>query len=129
MAKTGGLTDYVIFAGEQFNPSSIIRQCDVFVLPSRFEGFPNALLEAMSTGVCCIATDCRTGPGEIIENGKNGILVDVEDSRAIAEAIARVEKDSGLRSELAANGLRTIREKYSRGKMTDAYYDIIRKVI
>jgi GalNAc-alpha-(1->4)-GalNAc-alpha-(1->3)-diNAcBac-PP-undecaprenol alpha-1,4-N-acetyl-D-galactosaminyltransferase len=83
----------------------------------------------MSLGICCIATDCKTGPKEIIENGKNGILVPVEDSRALAEAIARVEKDSGLRSELAANGLRTIREKFSYQKMADAYYEVIRNVM
>ncbi len=129
MAQISGLTDYVIFAGEQFNPSSIIKQCDVFVLSSRFEGFPNALLEAMSEGICCIAADCRTGPKEIIENGKNGILVSGEDSRAMAEAIARVEKDAGLRSELAANGLKTVQDKYSHRKMTDAYYELIRDVI
>jgi GalNAc-alpha-(1->4)-GalNAc-alpha-(1->3)-diNAcBac-PP-undecaprenol alpha-1,4-N-acetyl-D-galactosaminyltransferase len=129
MVKTSGLDDYVVFAGEQFNPSSIIKQSDVFVLPSRVEGFPNSLLEAMSQGICCISTDCKTGPKEIIENGKNGILVPVEDSREIAEAIVRLEKDSGLRQELAANGLRTIREKFSYRKMADAYYELIMEVI
>jgi len=129
MVQTGGLADAVVFAGEQFNPDPIIKQCDVFVLPSRFEGFPNTLLEAMSAGICCIATDCKTGPKEIIENGKNGILVPAEDSRAMAEAIARVEKDSELKNGLAANGLRTIRENFSSQKMTDGYLEIIMKVI
>lgn len=129
MVQTNSLTDYVVFAGERFNPSSIIKQCDAFVLPSRYEGFPNTLLEAMSLGICCIAADCKTGPKEIIENGKNGMLVPVGDSKAMAEAIALLEKDSNLRSELAANGFRIIKEKYSCRKMTDGYFEIIMKVI
>jgi glycosyltransferase involved in cell wall biosynthesis len=123
-----GLIDHVVFAGEQSNPFPIIKQCNVFVLPSRYEGFPNALLEAMALGLCCISADCDTGPREIIENGQNGLLVPVGDNRALADAIARVEQDFDLRNRLARNGLKTITERFSSQTMIDAYYELIMRI-
>lgn len=120
-----GLTHHVEFAGEQKNPYPIMKKCDVFVLPSRQEGMPNALLEALALGICCISADCNSGPREIIENGKNGILVPVENSRALAHAIARVEQDPFLRSELAQNGLKTAADKFSYQSMIDSYYALV----
>jgi len=124
-----GLIDNVMFAGEQRNPYPIIKQCDVFVLPSRWEGLPNALLEAMSLGVCCIAADCNTGPREIIENDYDGILVPVDDSRALAHAIANMESEPCRRKELADNGLKTVIDKFSYQKMADAYYELIMRIV
>lgn len=67
----------VIFAGHVNNPSEIIRQCTLFVFPSLWEGFPNALLEAMRCGVPVVAADCATGPAEILRKGDEsfGILL------------------------------------------------------
>lgn len=129
LAGEYGLAHHVMFAGEQSNPFPIIKRCDVFVLPSRQEGMPNALLEAMALGICCISTDCDTGPREIIENGKNGILVPVGDSNALAEAVFRLEQDPGLRDKLAQNGQKTVAERFSYKRMVDAYYDMIREII
>lgn len=123
-----GLINHVTFAGEQNNPFPIIKQCDVFILPSRQEGLPNALLEAMSLGICCISADCDTGPREIIENGRNGILVPVEDSRALAEAIIFLERNPDRRKQLAANGRRTISERFTYKAMIDAYFEMLKRI-
>ena len=54
------------------------ERATVFVLPSRFEGFPNVLLEAMAAGCACIASDCLTGPSDLIRHGENGLLLSAQ---------------------------------------------------
>jgi glycosyltransferase involved in cell wall biosynthesis len=88
--------------GEMVNAS-------VFVLSSRFEGFPLTLLEAMSVGMAVISFDCPTGPRDLVEDGRNGFLVPPEDVGALAEAIARVTADEALRRRLGAAALETAR--------------------
>ncbi len=115
------LQKYVGFAGELNNPYGIIKQADVFVLPSRREGLPNALLEAMILGVCCIASDCDTGPREIIVDGKNGLLVPVGSSSALSNAIVRVKSDRELMKRLAENGTKTVASSFSYSTMIEGY--------
>jgi len=69
------------------NPYPLLKRASVFVLSSRWEGLPNALLEALAVGTPVVATDCPSGPAEILENGKYGKLVPVGDVVALSEAI------------------------------------------
>jgi len=124
-----GLENNVIYAGEQKNPYPFIKSADLFILPSRREGFPNALLEAMALGVCSISTDCPTGPKEIIENNKNGILVPVGSKTRLVDEILRLKKNPELRRKLAASGKRTIQAKFTYHKMIEEYTNLIRKVL
>lgn len=66
--------DLIIFHGHKKDFSDTLRISSIFVLPSFYEGFPNALLEAMSIPLACISSDCVAGPREIIEPNKNGLL-------------------------------------------------------
>lgn len=96
-----GLKPYVSLPGFVKNPYAYMARAAVFVLSSRWEGFPNVLVEAMAVGVPVVATDCMAGPAEILENGRYGQLVPVGDVDAMAAAIIReLDLGPGPREEL-----------------------------
>ena len=76
-AEELGLAGRVFMPGFIHNPHAIVRRASLFVLPSRFEGFPNALIEAMSLARPVISYDCPSGPAYLIQDGVNGILLPV----------------------------------------------------
>jgi GalNAc-alpha-(1->4)-GalNAc-alpha-(1->3)-diNAcBac-PP-undecaprenol alpha-1,4-N-acetyl-D-galactosaminyltransferase len=127
--KKKKLEKNVILKGEYKNPYSVIANSDIFILPSRREGFPNSLLEAMSLGVCCISADCETGPNEIIENNIDGILFPVGNSKKLAEKIKRLKDNKLLRRQLSVKGQRKIRDKFNFKNMIENYVQLINKVI
>lgn len=86
-AKQLGIAGYVQFPGFVKNPYAYMGRAALFVLSSRWEGLPGALIEAMACGCAVVATDCPSGPAEIIENTMQGAIVPVEDSRALAAAM------------------------------------------
>ncbi|MDO4285938.1 MAG: glycosyltransferase [Eubacteriales bacterium] len=76
LAERLGVGDDVLFTGVSRNPSEILKRARLYVLASIHEGFPNALLEAMALGVPVIATDCKTGPAEILRGKEaSGVLI------------------------------------------------------
>lgn len=87
MASTLGISAAVDFAGYVANPLPMMRRSDVFVMSSRWEGLPNALIQALGCGTTPVATDCPSGPSEILESGRFGFLVPVDDVAALAEAM------------------------------------------
>lgn len=95
------LNQQVQLVGVVKEPWRHLDQAQVFILPSRYEGFPNALLEAIAMGCSCIAADCQSGPAEIIEDGVNGLLVPVEDVQALTTAMDRLSTDADLRAAMA----------------------------
>jgi glycosyltransferase involved in cell wall biosynthesis len=84
-----GLEDVVRLPGWVGNPYPYMAAADVFVLSSRWEGLPSVLIEALFCGAPVVATDCPSGPMEILEGGKHGVLVPVGDVGALATGIAR----------------------------------------
>jgi glycosyltransferase involved in cell wall biosynthesis len=107
-----GLADRIHLLGFCNDPQVLMQQADLFVLSSRYEGMPNALLEAMAAGCPCISFDCETGPAELIEHGVNGWLVPPADDAALAAALKRLMADAGLRERLG------IAAKVSTGRFT-----------
>lgn len=84
-----GLMDYVHFIGHDNNPYRWTKNCDCFVLPSRLEGLPNALVEAMYLNVPVVATKCIPIIERMVQDGYNGYLVPSEDSDAMADAMVK----------------------------------------
>lgn len=100
-----GLKDRVLFPGWIESPWPAISKSSIAVLPSRYEGFPNALLEAMSHGHAPIAFDCESGPSEIITHNENGLLIPQNDVVALAAAMQSLAHDNATRTRLAAAAL------------------------
>lgn len=85
---------------------------DLFILSSNFEGMPNALLEAMGVGLPCIATDCLTGPADVIENGIDGILTPVGDVFAMADNIQFIYENKNFALEMGERARKKIQDNY-----------------
>lgn len=128
--KEMNLEKRLVFLGYREDIQEILSGCDLFVLPSLYEGLPLAILEAMAAGKPVIASDIN-GTDEIINDGKTGILVPPADPNAIAEAIRRVLSDPSLARNLAASGKERAYSEFSSKKMvegvTRVYEDIIRE--
>lgn len=127
LAKKLGMADDVVFLGFQENPYKYIKRSDVFVHTCLVEGFGNIIIEAMACGVPVIATDCPYGPREIIKNNENGVLVDMDDFEALAQAIRSLLQDTGRRKDLSEKGyLRSL--DFSIEKMVSAYEEFFLQV-
>jgi glycosyltransferase involved in cell wall biosynthesis len=85
--KILGISNRVSLPGFYANPFSLMRRARVFALASHYEGLPNVLIQALAVGTQVVATDCNSGPREILDNGRLGALVPVGDTRSLAEAI------------------------------------------
>ena len=85
--KEQGLEDKVSLMGRSDELYNVYKNADVYVMSSDYEGMPNALAEAMAIGLPCISTDCKTGPRDLIDEGKNGFLIPCNDPKALAEKL------------------------------------------
>lgn len=103
LAQSYGISNRIYFHGRLQQPFNLIKGADIFVVPSRIEGFPNALMEAMALGVACVSFDCPSGPSDLIDNQVNGLLVPAENVEAMAHAIRALIHDEALRQQLAHN--------------------------
>lgn len=99
-----GLSQTVKLLGFQQNPYKYMAAADVFVLSSLYEGFGNVIVEAMACGAPVVATNCPSGPAEIIEDGLNGLLVPIRNVEAMAQAIIKVLTNPNLKHQLAEAG-------------------------
>lgn len=117
-----------IFRGVVTDPERYYRECSIFVLPSRYEGFPNVLLEAMASGCAVIATDSPGGASEIIEHGVNGLLVAPEGVDAIAKAMDQLMSDRMLRECLGSRAVE-VSDRFSIHRIVGCWEEVIATVV
>ena len=129
LAQELGIDDRVFFLGwqsrEQIRES--YRQANVFLFPSRHEGMPNAILEAMSSGLPVIAT-CIAGNEELVIQGQTGYLVPSEDIESLQDALKKLLNNSALRQQMGEASRRRVEENYSWESTAHQYALFLEKV-
>lgn len=119
-----GLERRVHTPGPVGNMVDWYERADIFALSSRYEGFPNALLEAMAGGCASVAFDCDTGPADIIEHDANGLLVPAEDTDTLAAALAALMDDPQRRARLGG-AAQAVRERFSEERVLGDWKKLI----
>lgn len=127
-AEALGLEGRVLLQGAVDNPSEALKYADLFVLPSRYEGFPNALTEAMACGVPAVSFNCPSGPSEIIRNGIDGLLVPAEDGTALAAALETLMSDEGRRNAMAPKASEVI-QRFSFEGFLDSWEELLNDTV
>lgn len=120
-AEKLNIREKVFFIGFQSNPYVYFKHADLFVLTSIHEGFSHVVAEALATGVPVVSTDCKSGPAEVLDNGKYGLLCRVGDQQEIAEKMYEVLIfDRNQVHEVINNGYKRA-EYFDAGKIVKDY--------
>jgi len=123
--KINNLQKNIKFLGYKKNPFPFIRQADIFVLSSMFEGSPNVMIEALYLKKHIISTNCPTGPKEILQNGKYGDLIKIGDYKSLAKKILKFK----LKNYRKKINVKLILEKYDYKKNCEEYYQLVNKYL
>lgn len=114
LAHDLGIADRVLLTGALDNPYRVLAEASLHVLSSRWEGYPNVLLEALALGVPVVSTDCPYGPSEILGDGRYGRLASMSDPAALASAMDEelAQPSSGIEEVVAAHMPQAIAVRY-----------------
>lgn len=119
-----GIEGRARLSGVSLMPGSWVNGADLFVMSSRYEGWGNVLLEALAAGIPAVSFDCPWGPGQMIEDGVNGLLAAPEDVPALADKLARLMRDPDLRVRLGAEARRSA-EHYAPARIVAAWEGLV----
>ena len=124
LIKLKNLESEINLTGFIKNPYPYIKKADCYVMSSKWEGFPNALVEAMFINGHVVSTDCPTGPADIIKHEHDGLLSANDDAEKLAENLERILYDNDLRQKLYSNSRISI-QRFDEKTMIDKYRRII----
>ncbi|MDB5824853.1 MAG: glycosyl transferase [Herminiimonas sp.] len=110
--KAAALEGRILLPGIAGNMGEWYARAELYVLSSHFEGFPNALAEALTHGLPAVSLDCDTGPRDIVRHGVDGLLVAPGDDDGLKTALSRLMRDGSLRAELSCRAVEA-RERFS----------------
>ncbi|MGE3275485.1 MAG: glycosyltransferase [Vicinamibacterales bacterium] len=119
-AAERGLGDRVRFLGPRDDIPEVLAAADIFVLPSRTESLPNAVLEAMAAGLPVVASAVG-GLVDVIDDGRSGLLVPADNPPVLADRLVRLMDDASLGARLGEAARREVRDRYSFDRMVDAF--------
>lgn len=125
--REAGLENRIFLPGNVGNVGDWYERADIYVMSSRFEGFPNTLAEAMSYGVAAVSFDCDTGPRGIIRHNADGLLVPPSDSAGLKTALARLMDDESLRKRFAERAL-GVRERFSMERVAGLWEGLFKEI-
>ncbi len=123
LAAKNNISDKVIFEGFSKKVSEIMRDSEIYIMTSRWEGLPMVLIEAMSQGMACISYDCISGPSEIITHNVNGILVENQNSELMSKELDQLIKNPEKRIDFAKQGIKSL-DNFKIEKIYNKYLDI-----
>lgn len=126
--KENKLTDKIKIISYQKNIYPYVKKCDVFVLTSKHEGLPNVLIESMAFKKIIVSTNCRTGPSEILDNGKFGKLIKIGDHINLARILMDINERPKHYKKLANDGYKTI-SRFNYKINCEKYFKEIKKII
>ena len=122
-----GLEKRVFLPGRAGNVGEWYERADLYVMSSRFEGFPNALAEAMAHGLPAVSFDCDTGPRDIIRHGVDGLLVPPRDVAGLTAALDRLMGDAVLRKQFAERAVE-VRERFSMKRIARMWEELFEEI-
>lgn len=128
LAEELGIKPRVRFLGWREDTPALFAACDMFVCPSRHEPLGNVVIEAWAQGLPVVAAD-SLGPGTLIEHMDSGVLVPVDDSTALAQAIRRVIEDPDLSQHIAWRGRQVYEQNFTEAKVVERYLDFFQTIL
>jgi glycosyltransferase involved in cell wall biosynthesis len=126
-AKVAGLEKRVFLPGRAGNVGEWYKRADLYAMSSRFEGFPNTLVEAMAHGLPAVSFDCDTGPRDIIRHEVDGLLVPPGDVAGLTAALDRLMSDAALRQRFARRAVEA-RDRFSMARIAGMWEELFAEV-
>lgn len=127
--KAGQCEDYVHYLGwiDAKQKNKYLKKCNIFVLPTYFEGLPMSLLEGMAYGCACVASEVGGIP-QVMTNGYDGIMIPAKDVKALREALKRVLESPSLQKELGSKARKTVEDGYDINKSVQKLLQVYQSI-
>ncbi len=127
IVKEHNLENQIIFHGFSNDVKKLMSEAEIFILPSRFEGLPMVLLEALSQGMACIAYNCKTGPSDMIEHNINGLLISDQNEEEMVEGLIYLLKSKSVRNKLSNNAIKSL-DKFSMETVGNSWEKTLKEI-